>query len=206
MAVVVNVHGNGATHASCVDWRDERKRTTDRGLERILQLASKPERPRSSGKSMADTWLLAMRCPGYRWRDSSLGSGTELENLLGGAKGKGTSGGPARPKVPKRRAGADCSVVAMKRVTTAERRGQAIRVVIDLVNRRREEPTDHDRGRQLSLDGTSRVTGDSHARFCESCALKAHGIQSSEMATAAKPSSQPRTESCVMSGNGHCEA
>ena len=35
----------------------------------------------SSGKSMADTWLLAMRCPGYRWRDSSLGSGTELENL-----------------------------------------------------------------------------------------------------------------------------
>ena len=89
----------------------------------------------SSGKSMADTWLLAMRCPGYRWRDSSLGSGTELENLFGGAKGKGTSGGPARPKVPKRRAGADCSVVAMKRVTTAERRGQAIRVVIDLVNR-----------------------------------------------------------------------
>jgi hypothetical protein len=106
-----------------------------RGLERILQLASKPERPRSSGKSMADTWLLAMRCPGYRWRDSSLGSGTELENLFGGAKGKGASGGPARPKVPRLRAGADCSVVAMKRVTTAERRGQAIRVVIDLVNR-----------------------------------------------------------------------
>jgi len=26
------------------------------------------------------------------------------------------------------------------------------------------------------------------------------------METAAKPSSQPRTESCVMSGNGHCEA
>ena len=53
-------------------------------------------------------------------------------------------------------------------------------------------------GRQLSLDGTSRVTGDSHARFCESCALKAHGIQSPAMATAAKPSSQPRTESCVV--------
>src|ERR1700746_4146746 len=26
------------------------------------------------------------------------------------------------------------------------------------------------------------------------------------METAAKPSSQPRTKSCVMSGNGHCEA
>src|SRR5271157_5114424 len=30
------------------------------------------------------------------------------------------------------------------------------------------------------------------------CALKAHGIQLPEMATAAKPSSQPRTESCVV--------
>ena len=38
------------------------------------------------------------------------------------------------------------------------------------------------------------------------CALKAHGVQFPEMETAAKPSSQPRTESCVMSGNGHCEA
>ena len=28
MAVVVNVHGKGATHASCVGWRDERKQTT----------------------------------------------------------------------------------------------------------------------------------------------------------------------------------
>jgi hypothetical protein len=53
-------------------------------------------------------------------------------------------------------------------------------------------------GRQLSVDGTSRVTGDGQARFREGCALKAHGIQSPEMVTAAKPSSQPRTESCVV--------
>jgi len=26
------------------------------------------------------------------------------------------------------------------------------------------------------------------------------------MAVAVKPSEQPRTESCVVSGNGHCEA
>ena len=71
--------------------------------------------PPLSGISMAETWLLAMRCPGYRWRDSSLGSGMELENLLGGDKGKGTSGSSARPKVPIRRAGADCPVVAMRR-------------------------------------------------------------------------------------------
>ena len=71
--------------------------------------------PPLSGKSMAETWLLAMRCPGYRWRDSNLGSGMELENLFDGDKGKGTSGSPARLKVPRRRAGADCPVVARKR-------------------------------------------------------------------------------------------
>src|ERR1700693_2132646 len=71
--------------------------------------------PPLSGKSMAETWLLAMWCPGYRWRDSNLGSGMELENLSGGDKGKGTSGSPVRPKVLIRRAGTDCPVVAMKR-------------------------------------------------------------------------------------------
>ena len=64
---------------------------------------------------MAGTYLLAMRCPVYRGRDSNLGSGRELENLLGDGKGKGTSGGPVRPKVPRRRAGADRFVVALKR-------------------------------------------------------------------------------------------
>jgi hypothetical protein len=66
------------------------------------------------------------------------GTGGEIppvDPAVGGAKGKGASGGPARPKVPKHRAGADCSVVAMKRVMSVERRGRAIRVVIDLVNR-----------------------------------------------------------------------
>ena len=64
---------------------------------------------------MADTYLLAMRCPVYRRRDSSSGFRTELENLVGDGKGKGTSGSTARLKVPMRRPGADCSVVAMKR-------------------------------------------------------------------------------------------
>jgi hypothetical protein len=64
---------------------------------------------------MAETCLLAMWCPVYKWRDPSLGSGMELENLFGGDKGKGISGSPARPKVPKRQAGADCPVVALKR-------------------------------------------------------------------------------------------
>jgi hypothetical protein len=41
---------------------------------------------------MAATYLLAMRCPVCRRRDSHFGSRTELENLDGDAKGKGTSG------------------------------------------------------------------------------------------------------------------
>jgi hypothetical protein len=48
-----------------------------------------------------------------------------------------------------------------------EPRGQAIRVAVNMVNRQREEPNDYGGERQLSMDGTSRVTGDSHARICE---------------------------------------
>src|SRR5262249_45406690 len=56
-----------------------------------------------SGKSMADTYLLAMRCPVCRRRHSHSGFRTELENLSGDAKRKGTSGDPARRKVAMRR-------------------------------------------------------------------------------------------------------
>ena len=51
---------------------------------------------------MAGTYLLAMWGPVQRRRESSLGFRAELENLVGDAKGKGTSGSPARPKVPMR--------------------------------------------------------------------------------------------------------
>ena len=65
---------------------------------------------------MADTYLLAMRCPVYRQRESHPGFRTELENLAGDGKGKGTSGKKnVRPKVPMRQLGADCFVVARKR-------------------------------------------------------------------------------------------
>ena len=47
--------------------------------------------------------------------DSSPGFRAELENLVCDGKGKGTSGRTARPKVPRRRPGADCSVVVVKR-------------------------------------------------------------------------------------------
>src|SRR5215471_3086134 len=67
------------------------------------------------GKAWRKTYVLAMRCPVYRQRESHLGSRTELENLAGDGKGKGTSGQPARPNVPMHQPGADCSVVLRKR-------------------------------------------------------------------------------------------
>jgi hypothetical protein len=54
--------------------------------------------PPLSGRSMAVTYLLAMRCPVYKQRDFHPGFDTELEDLIGGGKGKGTSGSPARPE------------------------------------------------------------------------------------------------------------
>ena len=64
---------------------------------------------------MADIYLLAMRCPVQRRRDSHPGFRTELENLAGDAKGKGTRAETPRPKVPMHRPGADSFVVVMKR-------------------------------------------------------------------------------------------
>jgi hypothetical protein len=63
---------------------------------------------------MEETYLLAMRRPVHRRRDSSLGFRMELENLIGDVKGNGPSGGPARPKVRMLGSGADCSAVALK--------------------------------------------------------------------------------------------
>jgi hypothetical protein len=83
---------------SGMDERDERKQTSD-DASKGSWVTSKPELPPCSGKSMEDTYLLPMRCPVFRRRDSHLGFRTELETLTGHAKGKGTSGGPARLKV-----------------------------------------------------------------------------------------------------------
>ena len=88
---------------------------------------------------MAETYLLATRCPVYRRHDSHSGSRAELENLSGDAKGKGTISEPARPKVPMRRAGADCSVIAKKRGNARGAKGAGHRT-LDRVNRQREEP------------------------------------------------------------------
>ena len=77
--------------------------------------------------SMAATYLLAMRCPVFRGRDPHLGFRTELENLSSDAKGKGRELAQAektvRLNVPMCWAGADCSVVVMKRGNGSGRQG-----------------------------------------------------------------------------------
>ena len=78
-------------------------------------MTPKPGFPPCPGISMEGTYLLAMRGPAYRRHDSYLGFRAELENRVGAVKGKGTSGGPTRPKVPMHRPGAHCSVVVTKR-------------------------------------------------------------------------------------------
>ena len=64
--------------------------------------------------SMAATYLLAMRRPVYRWRDSNLGSGMELGNSSGNGKRKPYKCDPRRGKVSMCLKGADHPVVVLK--------------------------------------------------------------------------------------------
>jgi hypothetical protein len=73
-----------------------------------------------------------------------------------------------------------------------ERRGQAIRVMINKANWQQEEPTGCGGGRQLSMDGTSRVTGDCHARFCERLGVKFPGATRRRSAMAVPTATQCR--------------
>jgi hypothetical protein len=53
-------------------------------------------------------------------REAGPGFCTELENLVGSVKGKGSSGRTARLKVPMGQAGADCSVVCAEQRVAQE--------------------------------------------------------------------------------------
>jgi hypothetical protein len=90
---------------------------------------------------MEDTYLLTMRCPVYRRRDSHSGSCTELETLIGDVKGKRTSGDPTRPKVPMRRSGSDRPILVMKWGNAHGAKGAGHSRQDRWVNRKLEEPT-----------------------------------------------------------------
>src|SRR5450759_1103935 len=76
---------------------------------------------------MAETYLLAMRCPVFRRRDSHSGFRTELETLVDDVKGKDASGDPVRSKVPMHRSGSDCPYG--QKIETAEGRAVWRRVL-----------------------------------------------------------------------------
>ena len=124
---------------------------------------------------MTETYVLAMRCPVYRRRDSVSGFRTELENLVGDVKGKGTSGNTARPKVPMRQSGADCPVVVVKRSNFRGAKGAGHPRRYQWVNRQREEPDGPDGRRQSLVGGTSRISREAYVRSCERLGVKFPG-------------------------------
>jgi hypothetical protein len=113
------------------------------------------------------------RHPARRRRDSRPGSCMERENLHGDTKGKAQVATTARPKVPMRRIGADCSVVVMKRGNARGAKGAG--------HRRRIGSTGNGRSpiisgrRQPSCDGTSRMNREVHVRICERLGVKFPG-------------------------------
>ena len=105
-----------------MDEKDERKRTAE-DASISLQMTSKPGRLLVPGKSMVDTYLLTMRCPVHRQRESHSGFRMELENLVGDGNGEGTSGETVRPTVRMRQPGTDYSVVAMRQGNSCGAKG-----------------------------------------------------------------------------------
>jgi len=111
----------------------------------------------------------------FRGRDSNSGFRMELENLFGGDNGKGASGSSARPKVRIYRAGADCSVVAVRRGNARGAKG-AGHPRWDRFGQLATGGTGRSWRKAVAFEGgTSRVTGDGHARFCEGLGVKFPG-------------------------------
>jgi hypothetical protein len=137
-------------------------------------MTPKPGFPPYPGSSMEGTYLLAMRGPVYRRHDSYSGFRTELENLVGDGKGKGTSGRPMRLKVPMHQPGSHCSIVARKRsnVRGAKGAGHPRRAG---VNGKPEELLALAEGGSLPRGGTSRMNREVHVRICERLGVKFPG-------------------------------
>jgi len=118
-------------------------------------------------------WLCGVRCiggvtliPGFR---------TELETLVSDVKGKRTSGDPTRLKVPMRCSGSDRPILVTMRGNARGAKGVGHSRWDRRVNGKPEEPAGVSGRRQPSLSGTSRVTGDGQARFCEGLEVKLLG-------------------------------
>ncbi len=123
---------------------------------------------------MAMTYLLAMRYPVCRRRDSHSGFRTERENLDGDAKGKGASGSnreaestdaPARGGLPRSSVEAGVMLVERRGQVTNVGSGQPATGGTRYINGRR----------QPSNGGTSRMTRECQVRICERLGVKFPG-------------------------------
>jgi hypothetical protein len=122
-------YGKGVTMiASCVDWRDERKRTSD-DASKHSQTTPKPGSTPCSG---INAWKIPAYCPcGVRCRGGVTPIWALVRNLRTWSampREKTQVAKSMRSKVPIRRPGADSSVVAMKwgNVCGAKGGGRAI--------------------------------------------------------------------------------
>ena len=93
------------------------------------------------GRAWRASYLLSMRRPVWRRRDSHSGFCTERENLIGDVREKAQAAQTVRPKVSMLPSGSDCSIVAMKRGNARGPKGAGHRHWAR-VNRQREEPDD----------------------------------------------------------------
>jgi hypothetical protein len=85
-----------------------------------------------------------------------------------------------------------------------ERRGRAIRVMINLVNWQQEEPNGCGGGRQPSMDGTSRVNREVYARFCERLGVKFPGPTRRLTGTWLTPTPRSASSSNVSTTSNGC--
>ena len=154
--------------------RDERKQTSVEA-SKPDQATSKPGSIRCPEISTAATYLLAVRCPVCRRRDSHSGSRVERENLAGDAKGKGASGyhreaentdAPERGGLP--RSSDEAAVMVV------ERRGWVIAVGLGPTGSLGGALSFNGR-RQPSRDGTSRMMREHQVRICERLGVKLLG-------------------------------
>src|ERR1039458_2050426 len=91
------------------------------------------------GISSVDVLILTERHPACRRREAQPGSCKERENLAGDAKGKGTSGSNRKAESTDAPEGADCSVVATKRLQWSWSEGGGPSTM-NRANWQREEP------------------------------------------------------------------
>src|ERR1700730_17135148 len=127
---------------------------------------SEPELPARAGRSTEATDLLAVRCRCTGGVTLVWAFVRNLRTRFANGNGKGTSGSPVRPKVPTRKPGTNCFVVARKRGNSRGAEGGRSPSV-RLSQRVTGGTHCLAARRQPFRGGTSRMNREIHVRLCE---------------------------------------